>query len=369
MNSNKNQANITNERFDLEAFSYELPEERIAQTPAEKRDGSKLLVLDRKTGQTTLAEFRSLLDHLPENCLLVANNSKVLPARIIGKKPTGGKAEFLLLTPLATIKESTRTTGWIQAEAKGLLRTSGRVRPGDQVEFTPEMNLEVKEKQEFGQIKALLHWKGELASHFIKNGHMPLPPYIKREDTREDGERYQTVFADNSKLGSVAAPTAGLHFTEELKQELELSNRSWAEVTLYVGYGTFSPVRVQDIRDHVMHAEYVDVPRETVDKIQEAKKQGRPVVCIGTTSVRTLEGVYQELGRLDAYKGWINIYIRPGFQFKVTDHLLTNFHLPKSSLLIMVSALAGREKILSAYAKALENNFRFFSYGDSMFIR
>jgi S-adenosylmethionine:tRNA ribosyltransferase-isomerase len=214
----------------------------------------------------------------------------------------------------------------------------------------------------------VLHWSGELAEIFLEHGHQPLPPYIKRPDAAVDFERYQTVYAEESKLGSVAAPTAGLHFTPELRDRILDAGHLWRELTLYVGYGTFSPVRERDIRKHRMHAEYVEIPSDTAEAVAEHKERGLPVVAVGTTSVRALEGAFALTGKIAAFTGWTDLFIRPGFEFKVTDHMLTNFHLPESSLLIMVSSFAGRQAILKAYAVALEEGFRFFSYGDAMFI-
>ena len=213
-----------------------------------------------------------------------------------------------------------------------------------------------------------LSWRGELATLFRDLGHYPLPPYIRRPDTAEDAKRYQTVYAAEDKLGSVAAPTAGLHFTPQVHGALAAKGVDWAEVTLYVGYGTFSPVRCPDIRDHSMHREYVEVPPATAEAVAVARAQGRPVIAVGTTSVRSLEGAFAATGGIRPFAGWTDIYITPGYEFKTVDSLLTNFHLPESSLLIMVSALAGREFILKTYRKALSEGFRFFSYGDAMLI-
>jgi len=226
----------------------------------------------------------------------------------------------------------------------------------------------VLEKHEFGQYTVRMHWNGDLADIFLRQGHMPLPPYIRRQDGPEDRNRYQTAFYSEQKLGSVAAPTAGLHFTPEIMREIKDSGREWAEITLYVGYGTFSPIRCRDIRKHDMHAEYVEIPQKTAEIISRAKKEGRSVVCVGTTSVRALEGAFRQTGDIRSFRGWTNIFITPGFDFALTDHMLTNFHLPGSSLIIMVAALAGRKRILNAYKEAVKNDYRFFSYGDSMLI-
>ncbi len=354
--------------FDLDSYDYELPEEQIAQTPAEKRDASKLFVLNRSDDSMELTRFAELGNYLPENALIVANNSKVLPARIIGVTPTGGRAEFLLLTPLPLLQAGQDPDGWQSAPARGLLRGSRRRKPGDMLEFTDALRIEVVSVGAFGQSEVLLHWRGDIAAIFNAVGKPPLPPYIKREAGESDTGRYQTVFAKASKQGSAAAPTAGLHFTPELLDSLMKAGRQWAEVTLYVGYGTFSPVREQDIRNHEMHEEYVELPEETAAAIVKAKQEGRPVVAVGTTSVRTLEGVYGRLGEIAPYNGPVNLFLKPGSRFNVVDHMITNFHLPKSSLLIMISAYAGRERVLKAYARALEQGCRFYSYGDAMLI-
>ncbi len=354
--------------FTLAGYSYHLPPEQIAQEPAAHRDESRLLVLDRKTGEVQEGSFRDLEHYLPPDCLLVVNNSKVLPARLHGNKPGGGRAEFLLLTPLPLLQISSDKENRHTAEAEGLLRASKGFKPGGHAEFGPNLSLEVLETGEFGRCRVRLYFTGELKDHFLDSGHIPLPPYIHREDKAEDRERYQTVFAREDRLGSVAAPTAGLHFTPELKQRLTAGGVSWAEVTLYVGYGTFSPVRCPDIRDHTMHGEYIEVPEATALAVAQAKKEGRPVVAVGTTTVRALEGAHMALGEIAPFAGWTDIFIRPGYDFRVVDHMTTNFHLPESSLLIMISAFAGRERVLKAYAQAVEAGFRFFSYGDAILI-
>ena len=355
--------------FDLHSYRYDLPQDRIAQEPPAQRGGSKLLLLDRAEGRDERRVFADLPDLLPEGALLVANNSRVLPARLYGHKPSGGRVEFLLLTPLPLLRPEPGPHGTLTAEAECLLKATKGPRPGERADFDSDLSLEVLTRGEFGRSLVRLAWRGDLAALFQRLGHMPLPPYIARPDAPEDQERYQTTYADPAKTGSVAAPTAGLHFTPELRQDLRNAGFGWAEVTLYVGYGTFSPVRAMDIREHRMHAEWVEVPEATARAVQEAKEQGRPVVAVGTTSARSLEGMHKALGRVGAFCGETDIFIMPGCRFAVVDALLTNFHLPESSLLIMVSALAGRKRILDAYAQALASGFRFFSYGDAMLIR
>jgi S-adenosylmethionine:tRNA ribosyltransferase-isomerase len=354
--------------FDLASYEYHLDESRIAQTPAHNREDSKLLVLDRsRTGQTATV-FSSIADYLPEHALLVANNTKVLPARLLGHKESGGKAEFLLLTPLVLIEEIPGHDGWTTARVQGLLRASKSPKPGSKIIFNQDLFLTVLERGEFGQATVMLSWQGNLTDHFLTQGHIPLPPYIRRQDRDEDRERYQTIFAREDKLGSVAAPTAGLHFTPKVKESLAQKSITWEEITLYVGYGTFSPLRCRDIRNHSMHAEYIEISAPTAAAIKQAKDQGRPIVALGTTTVRTLESMYAKTGGIHPFAGWTDLFIMPGYRFRVIDHLITNFHLPGSSLIVLVSALAGRDRIKEAYAFALDHDFRFFSYGDAMLI-
>jgi S-adenosylmethionine:tRNA ribosyltransferase-isomerase len=360
--------NINTEDFFLKSYDFELPEQQIAQCPAVMRHGSKLMVLDQKTGETEIKNFTDIVDLLPEGALLVANNSKVIPARIFGKKHTGGRVEFLLLTPLPLIEPEIVPQGF-KALARGLLRASKSPKPGDEIFFECGLKLTVLNKGKFGLSEVELTWTGDLKKIFEECGKIPLPPYIRRAADETDSERYQTLYACDEKAGSVAAPTAGLHFSEEINEKLREKNIQRAEVTLYVGYGTFSPVRAEDIRDHEMHSEYIEIPKETAAAVIKAKKEGRPVIAVGTTSARTLEGSFQQTGEISEFKGETSIFIYPGFEFKVVDRMITNFHLPESSLVIMISALAGRKNVLNAYSKAVENEFRFFSYGDSMYIK
>ncbi len=354
--------------FDLASYEYSLDPSRIAQTPADQREDAKLLILDRSHAGHQVSRFSSLADYLPEHALVVANNTKVLPARLLGRKESGGKAEFLLLTPLVLIREVPCHDGWAQAEVQGLLRASKSPKAGSRIHFNKELFLTVIRRGDFGQARVTLHWRGDLTEHFVTQGHIPLPPYIRREDHEEDRKRYQTIFAREDKLGSVAAPTAGLHVTPGVREALARKAITWEEITLYVGYGTFSPLRCQDIRQHTMHAEYIEVSAETAAAIARAKAEGRPVVALGTTTVRTLESVAAKTGGIKAFAGWTDLFITPGYPFQVIDHLITNFHLPGSSLIVLVSALAGRERIKDAYAFALDHDFRFFSYGDAMLI-
>lgn len=356
------------EDYQLRSYAYALAESQIAQRPCQARGQSRLLVLDRATGETTQGAFADLPRLLPPDTLLVANNSRVLPARMYGHRRSGGRVEFLLLTPYPLLAPETRPDGTFTAEADGLLRTAKSLRQGEVVEFGPEFRLVLLAKQDYGHCRVRLEWSGSLLELIEAVGHLPLPPYIRRPDSGEDRDRYQTVYSAPAKIGSVAAPTAGLHFTPELRTALKHAGIDWAEVTLYVGYGTFSPVRTPDIRNHLMHHEYYELSPESAAKINSARAAGRTVTAIGTTSARTLEGIHQAHGCLRPCAGSTNIFIYPGYGFKAVDSLITNFHLPESSLIMMVSALAGRESVLRAYAQALESGFRFFSYGDAMLI-
>ena len=365
---------MTNESdFQLSSYDYELPEERIAQYPPKERGASRLMVLDRSSGGNIHTTFAHLPEFLPEGALLVANNSCVVPARLFGHRPTWGKVELLLLTPPPLLKAcAVEENGWKKAPAEVLLRPSRSIHPGDRLRFDECIEAEVVEKKDFGRHDVVLFWKGDLVECMRRIGRLPLPPYIKREQSGDDIARYQTVYADREKSGSVAAPTAGLHFTDDMRVRLARQGIGWAEVTLHVGYGTFSPVRESDIREHPMHSEYVEISPESAEAVRRARAKGRPVIAVGTTSCRTLEGcAAQNGGEIPAggWHGWTNIFIYPGYRFRVVDHLITNFHLPQSSLIMLVAALCGRERILSAYAEAVREKYRFFSYGDAMFVR
>jgi len=354
--------------FRLTSYAYELPLERIAARPSPRRDSSRLLVLRARTGEIELAHFQDLGQFLPAGSLLVANESRVYPARLIGTRPSGGKVELLLLTPPAFLAGKPQPSGLCTAEAQVLLKPAGRLRIGETIAIAPNLSAVLLEKGAFGRCRVGLAWRDDLAAIIEQTGRMPLPPYIRREPDPADRERYQTVYASRERTGSAAAPTAGLHFTGELIAQLRAAGFGLVFVTLHVGYGTFSPVRCADIREHIMHSEWFEVPEETAEAIGQARAEGRPVVAIGTTTARALEGLARERGQVAAHRGATDIFIRPGHEFRAVDHLITNFHLPGSSLLIMVSALAGRENIQAAYARALAEGFRFFSYGDAMLI-
>ncbi len=358
--------------FLLSSYQYDLPEERIAQQPLAKRDASRLMVVNRR-GPLDIRHrhFADLPDVLPEGALLVANNSRVLPARLRGLRATGGRVEFLLLSPLPMVIAGMRDMGGdvFHARCEGLLKSGGHLQPGEWLDFGDDIRLRLEERHDFGRWDVTLEWCGELAACFETQGSIPLPPYIHRAPGAGDKERYQTVYARDEKTGSVAAPTAGLHFTSAIRERLAWRGFEWREVTLYVGYGTFSPVRCDDIRQHHMHGELIDIPEETALAVRRAKVEGRPVIAVGTTSARTLEGGWLACGETAPFHGETDIFLYPGRPVNVVDGLITNFHLPGSTLIMLVAALMGRERILEAYRQAVAGEYRFFSYGDAMFIR
>ena len=339
----------------VEDFDYELPEELIAQTPIKKRDTSRLMVLNRKK-QTIESNkiFSDVIDYLEEGDCLVINNTKVIPARLYGKKETGANIEFLLLKQLeGDIWES-------------IVRPGNKLKPGTKVYFgEPKiLEAEILEVMPGGTRKVKFTYQGIFNEILDKIGLMPLPPYIHEELKERD--RYQTIYAKYE--GSAAAPTAGLHFTEELLKRIEEKGIKIAKVTLHVGIGTFRPVKEENVEEHEMHSEHFYIKKEDVDKINETKKSGKRVISVGTTSCRVLETISDENGLVHECEEDTSIYIYPGYKFKCIDGLITNFHLPKSTLLMLVSALAGREFILKAYNKAVKEKFRFFSFGDAMLI-
>lgn len=351
----------------LSSYHFHLPEDRIAQSPAQRRDSSCLMVLNRNTGRVMNARFADLATLLPPS-LIVVNNSRVVPARIMGSRASGGKVEFLLTTPLPHIEPEELGGGKRGAVVSCLLRSSKKIRNGETVTLGRGFEATILERGEYGQCLAKVTWDGRLSDRLHTEGVMPLPPYIKRPQSAEDAERYQTVYSQPEKAGSIAAPTAGLHFTPAVKQQLLDAGFLWAEVTLYVGYGTFSPVRCDDIRNHTMHREYCEISEEAAAAVAKARERGLPVTAVGTTAARTLEGVASVRGGIVPFRGWTDIFLYPGKEVKVVDHLLTNFHLPGSTLLMLVAAFAGRKTVLDAYGKAVEDGYRFFSYGDAMLI-
>lgn len=334
-------------------FYYELPQELIAQTPLERRDSSRLEHLDRATGAVEHTVFHELTKYLHPGDCLVMNDSRVLPARLLGNRATGGAVEVLLLRDLG------------EGQWECLTRPGRKTLPGTELTFGGgELTATVLDTMEGGNRKVQFHYEGIFLEVLERLGKMPLPPYIKAE--LEDNERYQTVYS--RELGSAAAPTAGLHFTKELLAEINAMGVRECFVTLHVGLGTFRPVKAEEIEQHEMHSEYCIIPEETARIVTETKRNGGRVICVGTTSCRTLESFANEDGTLDARSGWTNIFIYPGYRFKCMDGLITNFHLPESTLVMLVSAFAGREQILNAYKIAVEQRYRFFSFGDAMFI-
>lgn len=335
-------------------FYYDLPEELIAQEPLKDRASSRLLVMDKQTGQIKHTVFRNILEYLNPGDCLVMNDTRVLPARLIGqRKETGAKVEILLL-----VRKSLD-------EWEVLVRPGKKARPGDRVVFGGgELEAEILQVVEGGNRIVKFHYQGVFEAILEKLGEMPLPPYITHQ--LEDKERYQTVYAKHE--GSAAAPTAGLHFTPELLKEIEDKGITIAYVTLHVGLGTFRPVKEENILEHEMHSEYYIVTPEEAEKINRTKKNGGRVCAVGTTSIRTLESASDENGVVQAQSQWTNIFIYPGYRFKVVDSLITNFHLPESTLIMLVSAFAGQENVMNAYAEAVKEKYRFFSFGDAMFI-
>lgn len=334
-------------------FYFDLPEELIAQTPLERRDGSRLLTLNKETGETQHKHFYELPSMLRPGDCLVLNNSRVLPARLLGRRSGGGACEVLLL-----IDRGEKVWECLVRPGKKL-RTGARVTFGD-----GELTAEIVGEVEGGNRLVRFEYEGIFLEVLERLGKMPLPPYIKEE--LQDSERYQTVYS--KVVGSAAAPTAGLHFTKDLLEQVKTMGVKVCYVTLHVGLGTFRPVKADNLDEHEMHSEYCIISQETADVINETKRNGGRVICVGTTSCRTIESWANEDGTMEARAGWTNIFIYPGYRFKVLDALVTNFHLPESTLIMLVSALAGRENVLAAYEEAVHERYRFFSFGDCMMI-
>ena len=340
--------------MELSDFNYYLPEELIAQTPIEKRDESRLMVLDKNTGEIEHKIFRDIIDYLQPGDCLVRNNTKVIPARLYGKKETGANVEFVLLKNL-------EGDVW-----EAMVRPGNKLHSGAKVIFGDGLlRAEILETLQDGTRKVKFEYDGIFNEILDKIGLMPLPPYI--HESLKDNDRYQTVYAKYE--GSAAAPTAGLHFTDELLKKIEEKGISIANVTLHVGIGTFRPVKEKNIEDHQMHTEHYYIKQEDADKINKAKLSGHRVIAVGTTSCRTIETIADKKGLVKACEGDTGIYIYPGYKFKCLDALITNFHLPESTLVMLVSALAGRENILNAYNEAVKEKYKFFSFGDAMFIK
>ena len=340
--------------MDVKEFDYDLPKELIAQDPLEDRSGSRLLVLKKKPGEMEHRIFKDIKEYLKPGDCLVINNTKVIPARLYGvKEGTEAKIEILLL-------KRRENDIW-----ETLVKPGKKAKPGTKISFGDGiLTGEVIDIVEEGNRLIQFHYEGIFEEILDRLGQMPLPPYIKEE--LQDAERYQTVYS--KEIGSAAAPTAGLHFTKELLEEIQAMGVQICYVTLHVGLGTFRPVKAEDITDHTMHSEYCMISQETADTINQTKAKGGRVICVGTTSCRTIESWAGEDGTLKESAGWTSIFIYPGYRFRVLDGLVTNFHLPESTLIMLVSALAGRKHVLAAYEEAVREKYRFFSFGDAMFI-
>lgn len=342
--------------YDLEAYNFQLRQSQIAQHPAEKRDESRMLVLDKKSGAITDRIFRDITQYIHAEDVLVLNNTKVFPARLVGERePGGGKAELFLVSPACD--------GLWDA----LARPGRKLRAGARIRFGEGLRAEVLDVLDDGKRRVRFEGSGQIDALIERVGQMPLPPYIHREDADPaDRERYQTVYA--REKGAVAAPTAGLHFTPDILDQLRSHGTSIAEVTLHVGYGTFEPVRADDLRRHAVAPEWINISEVAAQTINAARLRGGRVIVVGTTSARTLESAADESGTVHPFSGKTSLTIKPGYRFKAVAGLLTNFHLPKSSLLVLVSVFAGREKVIRAYQHAVEEGYRFYSYGDCMLI-
>lgn len=332
-------------------FYYDLPERLIAQTPAEPRDSARMLVYDRGTGETAHRHFYDLPDYLKRGDILVINNTRVLPARIYGHKATGARVELLL-------HKRRSLTEW-----EVLARPARKAEPGTELIFSDRLRAVVTGRGEDGLRTVRFSFEGVFEDLLAQVGEMPLPPYIRRKPADEDAERYQTVYAKES--GSSAAPTAGLHFTPGLMERVRAAGAEFVEVLLHVGLGTFRPVKTENVLDHKMHSEFYAVSPEAAGKLNDAKKQGRRIIAVGTTSVRVLESATDDTGEIRAGSGDTDIFIYPPYTFRSVDGLITNFHLPESTLVMLVSAFIGREKTLALYKEAVEKEYRFFSYGDA----
>jgi S-adenosylmethionine:tRNA ribosyltransferase-isomerase len=361
--------------YSVDAYHYDLPPELIAQQPAEKRDDSRLLALNCQQDTVEDLRFPDIVEFLGPDDLLVVNDTKVFPARIIGKKETGGRIElFLLEYPHVDPNRVHRTDNSAGKSATtsltvtALLKSSKRPKPGTRIICGANLEGIVRELLPDGKARVTLIFQGDIDETLAACGKVPLPPYIRRPDSDlpRDRERYQTIYAN--RTGAVAAPTAGLHFSEALLKKISTSGVKTAAVTLHVGYGTFAPVRVTDIRQHILHEEFTVIPQETADLVNKTRRKGGKIWAVGTTTVRTLEFGADDNGHLQAREGWCNTYIYPGYRFRIINNLITNFHLPGSSLLFLVAALVGRKKLMKCYRHAIDRNYRFYSYGDAMVI-
>ena len=347
--------------MDISLFDFSLPDKLIAQTPTRNRDESKLLVLNRHNNSTTSKSFKDITDYFNSGDCLVVNNTKVFKARLLGKRQSGGEVEVFLVRRLS------EPLHWT-----ALVKPSRRLHEGEEIIFQNEnltYSLRLLKNHSEGRWEICFQTADSEQQIIEQFGHVPLPLYIKRDETTTDVSRYQTIFANAEQTGAVAAPTAGFHFTEEIIAKLKSKGVVIAELTLHVGPGTFKPVSVDNIKDHTVDPEYAILSSDTAEKINQARQNGKKIFAVGTTTTRTLESSeFDRDGNLIPFEKFVDLYIQPGYKFKVVDHLITNFHLPKSSLLILVSTFAGRERILEAYKKAIQEKYRFYSYGDAMLI-
>jgi S-adenosylmethionine:tRNA ribosyltransferase-isomerase len=339
----------------IEEFEYHLPTSLIAQYPSPQRGETSLMILHRETGMIEHRAFQDITQYLDSADLLVMNDTRVLPARLIGKKETGGRLEILLIPSWNGTK----------GEWKALIKGSRKVKPGARIRFEQGLEGEVEEVKD-GKAKVNFSYQGEVTDVLQEIGHVPLPPYIKRGDEPLDRERYQTVFAKRD--GSIASPTAALHFTHALLQSLKKNRLRSTTITLHIGVGTFTPVKARNIEDHTMEAEWTEISEETAREIDDTKARGGKVIAVGTTTTRALESFSNGDGRVRSGKGMTSLFIYPPYRFRVIDGLVTNFHLPKSTLIMLVSAFAGKELLMKAYREAIHRKYRFYSYGDSMLI-
>ncbi|MBB4638046.1 tRNA preQ1(34) S-adenosylmethionine ribosyltransferase-isomerase QueA [Longimicrobium terrae] len=347
---------MTDPVYRTSGFDFHLPPEQIAQSPAERRDASRLLVVDKASGELQHRVFSDIVEYLAPGDVLVLNETRVFPARLLGRKATGAAAEILLLHP-----HNGEEKLWV-----ALVRPGGKLKPGRTVEIGPELSVEIVESTPGGERVVRLVTPLSVTEALDRYGEVPLPPYVERSATETDRERYQTVYA--RERGSVAAPTAGLHFTPEVLAALESKGVRLARLVLHVGVGTFRPVEVEDPDAHPMHSEWYSVSADAAEAINTVRAAGGTVWAVGTTVVRTLESVAGEDGAVHAGQGWTRIFIRPPYRFRVVDHLITNFHLPRSTLMMLVSALGGYELTMRAYREAIERGYRFYSYGDAMLL-
>jgi len=344
---------------DVNLFDYNLPKELIAQFPAGKRNQSRLLVLERETGQLKHRKFGALTGYLKKGDALVVNNTRVFKARLLGKRITGGAVEvFLTRRP-----DDSRPEVW-----EAMVRPSRRVKEGERVYFSDRYSLELLQDLNNGRWRVGFSSRTACDKIISGFGHVPLPQYIGRSDQPSDIRRYQTVFADKARTGAVAAPTAGFHFTKKMLSALRSEGVEILEVTLHVGPGTFKPIKTDDIDTHTVDAEWAELPCDVAARLNKVRDRGGSVFAVGTTSVRTLESAEVTHGEIQSFSGMVDLYIKPGHRFRHVDHMVTNFHLPRSSLLVLVSAFAGRERMLEAYTEAVNERYRFYSYGDAMLI-